>query len=276
MNNTLKFEEIQPETLLSFDTELSLCDVDLLFPSQSLEQEGMTASPNKRIKIEKESPQVLDLTSTSPNQLFVDTPDNPALFSDDSNQGFEDIFASLSPENPIENETCFAHNELPISENQQQTTQALPPKPEKMKSFPIEKVADFKHVVYNLLVEGYNKNGHNTLARPIVDEYGRKGFQFTQNQYLNPEKFLPELYAFHIRKCRLDKEDYNSIAIQDLYKFYLRACVELLAKYFVKIDKYTFLYDDVPLFVENETLFEAEQRIKKMKTRARNMKRKRI
>jgi len=53
----------------------------------------------------------------------------------------------------------------------------------------------------------------------------------------------------------------------------MRACVELMSKYFEKKDKYTYIYDEVPLFVANETLEEAENRLKGMKSRAR-MKRK--
>lgn len=101
----------------------------------------------------------------------------------------------------------------------------------------------------------------------------RHGFCF--NERANPDKKLAELYAQHIRKGKLEDEDYNNVFIQDLYKFYLRACVELLAKYFEKTtrDKYTFLYDDdTPLFVAGGSLEEAEERIKHMKTRARKRK----
>jgi len=49
----------------------------------------------------------------------------------------------------------------------------------------------------------------------------------------------------------------------------LRASVELLSKYFEKRDKYTYLYEDVPLFLPNGTLEQAEERIRNMKTRAR-------
>ena len=95
----------------------------------------------------------------------------------------------------------------------------------------------------------------------------RHGFCF--NEAENPEKKLPELYAQHIRKARLDQEDISSVFVHDLYKFYLRASVELLSKYFEKRDKYTYLYEDTPLFVPNDTLDHAEERIRNMKTRAR-------
>jgi len=137
-------------------------------------------------------------------------------------------------------------------------------------SFPQESLQDFKHVLYNLLVEYHNNPSTSTFVQPCTtkeDDIIRTGFRFNSRQ--NPEKKLPELYAQHIRKARLDCEDQSSVFIQDLYKYYLRACVELLSKYFEKRDKYTYLYDDIPLFVPGETLEQAEERIKTMKTRAR-------
>jgi len=141
-------------------------------------------------------------------------------------------------------------------------------------SFPQESLQDFKHVLYNLLAEYHNNPSASTFLQPCTmeeDGVARQGFRFNSRQ--NPEKKLPELYAQHIRKARLDCEDQSSVFIQDLYKYYLRACVELLSKYFEKRDKYTYLYDDIPLFVPGETLDQAEERIKTMKTRARKKRR---
>lgn len=137
-------------------------------------------------------------------------------------------------------------------------------------SFPPEKVRDFKHIIYNLLVENYNDPIHNTLVVPIAlrqDGEVREGFRFNESK--NPEKKLPELYSIHLKKAKLEFQDQSSIIIQDLYKYYLRACVELLSKYFEKRDKYTFLYDGVPLFIQGETLAEADVRLSNMKTRQR-------
>jgi len=139
-----------------------------------------------------------------------------------------------------------------------------------MESFPQENLQDFKHVLYNLLVEAHNNPHKDVLVMPYtVKEHGlvRHGFRF--NTRLNPEKRVPELYAQHIKKARLDWEDQSSVFIQDLYRYYMRACVELLSKYFDKRDKYTYLYDDTPLFVPNESLEMAEERIKSMRSRAR-------
>jgi hypothetical protein len=166
------------------------------------------------------------------------------------------------------------------------------PFPQKMESFSPEKVTDFKHVIYNLLVENYNNPdpNHVPFVQPCTVELDgtlKMGFRFNENSlgkhhYIttvtnsmleHPDKKLPELYAYHIRKARLDLEDQSSIFIQDLYKFYLRACLELLGKYFQKIDKYTFLYDDdTPLFVPGTSLKQAEERMRKMRTRARKRK----
>lgn len=99
----------------------------------------------------------------------------------------------------------------------------------------------------------------------------RQGFKFCESE--NPDKKLPEMYAQHIRKANLQNENQNSVFIQDLYKYYLRSCVELLSKYFVKVDKYTFLYDEIPLFIPGGNLEEAEERISKMGTIQRRHKR---
>jgi len=147
-----------------------------------------------------------------------------------------------------------------------------PPQP-KMEKFPLDKVSDFKHVIYNLLVDHFNDPASTPFVEPVtlvLDGEVRTGFRFPDA--FNPEKKLPELYAQHIRRARLDSENQESIFIQDLYKFYLRACLELLAKYFEKCDKYTFLDDGVPLFVAGTSLKEAEVRMKTMRTRARKRK----
>jgi len=139
-----------------------------------------------------------------------------------------------------------------------------------IEKFPPEKVNDFKHVIYNLLVDNHNNPHKSNFVQPCtIEENGviRHGFCF--NEAENPEKKLPELYAQHIRKARLDQEDISSVFVHDLYKFYLRASVELLSKYFEKRDKYTYLYEDTPLFIPNDTLEHAEERIRNMKTRAR-------
>jgi len=149
---------------------------------------------------------------------------------------------------------------------------AIPPSPNRkpMEPFPPEKVSDFKHVIYNLLVENYNNPTKATFCQPCTFvEGGMKRVGFFFNPKENPEKKLPELYSLHIRKARLDIQDQNSVLIQDLYKFYLRAAVELLGKYFLKRGKYTYLYDDIPLFQPGSSLKATEERLRAMKTRAR-------
>lgn len=121
-----------------------------------------------------------------------------------------------------------------------------------------------------MLVENYNDPTKQTFVLPVrFVEKGvlRTGFRF--NTAENPEKKIPELYAMHIRKSQLEKEDSASVFVQDLYKFYYRASMELLSKYFEKRDKFTFLDEDVPLFVPEGSLEEAETRLKQIKTRAR-------
>lgn len=149
---------------------------------------------------------------------------------------------------------------------------------DRMEKFPPDRVTDFKHVIYNLCVDAHNsKNPKNSLVFPCTVELGgktRDGFQF--NEEMDPDKRIPELYGYHIHNSRLELENQESPFIQDLYKFYLRAGVELLGKYFEKLGKHVFLYDqESPLFVPGGSLQDAEVRIKKMRTRARKRERER-
>jgi len=166
--------------------------------------------------------------------------------------------------NLISDLSSSIHIESPI------LTQMKPPAPkgfQEMASFPVENVVDFKHLIYNLLVDNYNHSSEETFVQPIsVEVLGVTRYGFRFNEAMNPDKILPELYAQHIRKAQLQEENQNSVFIQDLYKFYLRACVELLSKYFIKQDKHTFFYDDIPLFVPGGSLKDAEARISKMGT----------
>jgi len=176
-------------------------------------------------------------------------------------EGYQNMLPSSieMPNQPEQTTTTYADPNL----QQQYGRQPLA-------SFPPEKVNDFKHVIYNLLVENHNNPHKSNFVQPCsFEENGvvRTGFCF--NEAENPEKKLPELYAQHIRKARLDQEDISSVFVHDLYKFYLRASVELLSKYFEKRDKYTYLYEDTPLFIPGGTLDQAEERIRNMKTRAR-------
>jgi len=144
----------------------------------------------------------------------------------------------------------------------------------RMESFPEDEVVDFKHVIYNLLVDSYNNpDNRESLVESVVVKEGdqeRRGFRFNQN--LDLHKKLPILYARHIRKADLEKENQESVFIQDLYKFYLRATLELLGKYFEKRGKYTYLWGTVALFVPGENLKEASLRVKGMKTKTREKK----
>ncbi len=72
------------------------------------------------------------------------------------------------------------------------------------RSFPEEEVVDFKHLVYNLLVEAYNNPEQENLVMPIsiIDKGNtiKNGFQF--NERKNPDKLLVtvnihEMLTFH-------------------------------------------------------------------------------
>jgi hypothetical protein len=174
--------------------------------------------------------------------------------------------------------------QLPMSTSHPSHTEN-DPNYRKMYPFPSSSINDFKHVLYNLLVENYNNPMTSCLLQPfsVVDQStGKRKHGFKFNSMENPgliihcvciKKKLPELYALHVKKARLDWEDRSSVFIEDLYRFYLRAVVELMSKYWKKVDKFTFTYDEVPLFIPNECLKDAEERLKSMKSRSR-MKRK--
>jgi hypothetical protein len=78
-----------------------------------------------------------------------------------------------------------------------------------MESFPTEEVTDFKHLIYNLLVDYYNSTLQNNpnnnpaikITSPccITDATGklRQGFRFMEKN--NPEKRIPELYVQHLK-----------------------------------------------------------------------------
>jgi hypothetical protein len=142
-----------------------------------------------------------------------------------------------------------------------------------MDKFPNYQVVDFKHVLYNMLVDHFNNPSTPSLIVPVrVEEKGtiRTGFRFNPEQ--QPEKKLPELYAKFVRKVDLQKENLHTIVAQDIYKFYFRSTMELLTKYFEKRDKFTFLDEDVPLFVPHGTLDEADLRLRNIKVRGRKRK----
>jgi len=200
------------------------------------------------------------------------------FFPQSSYQSQNNFFVSGNQYLHVPMENC--HNDFQIIDAMPIKTesQVIPPPPPmkrtQMECFPSDRVADFKHLIYNLLVENFNNPKNATFVQPFsmeLDGVLRQGFKFTESE--NPDKRLPELYAQHIRKANLQHENQNSIFIQDLYKYYLRSCVELLSKYFQKVDKYTFLYDDIPLFIAGGNLDDAEDRISKMGTIQRRHKR---
>jgi len=236
------------------------------FTSQPPVQPGDLQQPNPWIV----SADFTDWLSRMPEEIFGQAGSNNSQVLDHSLPSEETVKMEAQTNEMF----CRPQDIIPPSTEQENNAQNQLGMGMASSSFPPESLQDFKHVLYNLLVEHHNNPSSSTFLQPCTLEEGRvirHGFRFNSRQ--NPEKKLPELYAQHIRKARLDCEDQSSVFIQDLYKYYLRACVELLSKYFEKRDKYTYLYDDIPLFVPGETLEQAEDRIKTMKTRARKKRR---
>jgi len=155
---------------------------------------------------------------------------------------------------------------LGVVEEQPKEHAKLKPPKKGMATFATENITDFKKVIYNKLVQ--NHNGESNLVYPIQVTLRngeiKDGFMFNDSQ--DPDKFLPELYSKHVRKCDLKMEDYSKICIKDLYKYYKRSCVELLSKYFIKFDENTFLYESLPLYIPGSSLRDAEIRIGKLGT----------
>jgi len=132
-----------------------------------------------------------------------------------------------------------------------------------MEPFPAHRVVHWKYVLYNLLIEHYNSDDKNTLAVPCeVSKNGKTLKGFSLNQALDPKKRLAELYSLYVRKEDLASEDYSSPFIQDLYKYYLRCALQLMNKFFIKAGPWTYLYDEVILFVPEEDLNAAEMRLR--------------
>jgi len=147
-----------------------------------------------------------------------------------------------------------------------------------MEKIPLHQVTHWKHVIYNELVDNHNNPDTNHFCTPYQNRFlnqrgeleDRKGFRFDVSQA--PQRRLAELWAQHEKSKKLEDTMLPQIFKEDLYKFYLRACLDLLAKYFIKQDKFTFVYDDVPLFVPNGSLDDALARIKTISARSRKSK----
>lgn len=142
--------------------------------------------------------------------------------------------------------------------------------------FPPRELNDFKHILYNLLSESYsNPGGDNFVCHVTVTYKGeqRQGFRFNPNH--NPERKLAELYAQHLRKEELPARIQSEVFREDLYKFYHRACNELMLKYFWKVDNWTWVYDGEPLFQPTDTLEIAEKRLQNLHTKSRKRAQKR-
>jgi hypothetical protein len=277
-------QEFEDESKRSFDPKKggAISSADLLSNYSSIQFIGNTSSsynnssPTNEYHHSLTSLSPTKLNSSSPtfsswnNTLIVDSHYGLGQFSTVNQVPLSSAPNSSHPA-PIKNK-WDQPDEMRMNRHPSLTNYHLPMLNARMhmESFVPEKVTDFKHVIYNLLVDNHNNPEKFTFVQPCsIKEKGQTKIGFCFNEKENPDKKLPELYALHIRKARLDMEDSTSVFIQDLYKYYLRACVELLSKYFEKLDKYTYLYEDIHLFLPNGSLEEAEQRMKSMKTRSR-------
>lgn len=92
-----------------------------------------------------------------------------------------------------------------------------------MESFLPEQVSDWKHAIYNFLVENHNSADKNTLVIPcIIEEGGHVRHGFILNPELDPKRRIAELYALHVRKAPLNIQKENSAFVEDIYRYYHR------------------------------------------------------
>eukprot|EP01119_Soliformovum_irregulare_P001888 TRINITY_DN11731_c0_g1_i1.p1 TRINITY_DN11731_c0_g1~~TRINITY_DN11731_c0_g1_i1.p1 ORF type:complete len:273 (+),score=36.13 TRINITY_DN11731_c0_g1_i1:89-820(+) len=132
----------------------------------------------------------------------------------------------------------------------------------------ITETRGWKRVLYNLLVENHNSQDKKTLLNPcnvVMQGITRGGFYF--NASLNPEQRLPELYSVHVKHIDLTKLDSKNPSLEGYYKKYWRAALQFISKYFGKACEWTYVYGDVPLFIPNEDVADAEKRLKLIKSR---------
>ena len=136
-------------------------------------------------------------------------------------------------------------------------------------SFKHEQLRGWEHIIYNLLVQYYNSPSSSPLVEPIcifVEGKLRLGFKFTQ--FHDPRKWIPELWAQDIIGQSLQAENkLSSVFLLDLYKFYYDNCMNSLSQNFTRVSEFTFLYEDIPLFVPNGSLKAAEHRIEVLTAR---------
>eukprot|EP01119_Soliformovum_irregulare_P008213 TRINITY_DN2130_c0_g1_i1.p1 TRINITY_DN2130_c0_g1~~TRINITY_DN2130_c0_g1_i1.p1 ORF type:complete len:263 (+),score=22.99 TRINITY_DN2130_c0_g1_i1:66-854(+) len=140
------------------------------------------------------------------------------------------------------------------------------PEHKTMQKFLPSETADWKHVLYNLLVENHNQVDKNTLLIPCQAMFkGKLCHGFHINSAIDSKKLLAELYAFHLKGIRLTETNVE----EGIYKKYLRSALQLISKYFSNAGPGTYVYGKVPLFVPNEAIQDAAVRLRSLDTRQR-------
>eukprot|EP01119_Soliformovum_irregulare_P021353 TRINITY_DN7088_c0_g1_i1.p1 TRINITY_DN7088_c0_g1~~TRINITY_DN7088_c0_g1_i1.p1 ORF type:complete len:264 (+),score=49.25 TRINITY_DN7088_c0_g1_i1:285-1076(+) len=184
-------------------------------------------------------------------------------FSDHAPPFYDPYYAPV--QNHISNEALHPNPAIPFPD--------IPNAP-LMQSFPESEIYDWKHVLYNLLVDHHNRTDKSKclIAPCDVLHRGKTRMGFSVNPSADPKKRFAELFARYIRNASLDRKDIPSPFGEDLYKYYYRSASQLMAKYFTKVGANTYLYDDVPLFYSGETLDKAKLRLKLVKTKERRRK----
>lgn len=172
----------------------------------------------------------------------------------DGNWEFPCPFGTPEPEIVIKKEEVEPKKELLDAFGSLPAVEVAPmPKKRKTSSpsylFADDSIKNFKHVLYNLLVRKKKKRTttyffqacehfegkKSFVSQTIIKHQGKNRCGFVLDPDMQPENRLAELYASKIRNVDLLQEDKASPLIVDIYKFYARAAVELLGKYFIKV-----------------------------------------
>eukprot|EP01119_Soliformovum_irregulare_P016286 TRINITY_DN4693_c0_g1_i1.p1 TRINITY_DN4693_c0_g1~~TRINITY_DN4693_c0_g1_i1.p1 ORF type:complete len:182 (-),score=10.18 TRINITY_DN4693_c0_g1_i1:163-663(-) len=146
--------------------------------------------------------------------------------------------------------------------------------PKMMEPFPASEVTDWKHVLYNQMVQSFNYPELQTLVHPChVLHQNKYELGFVINDQNNPKKRLAELFAIHNKGICLQEMGLSPGYLDDLVNYYYKCVAQIMAKYYTRIGPYTYIYDRTPLFIAGEDLDQARERLAALASKQRGSKR---
>eukprot|EP01117_Protostelium_nocturnum_P002970 TRINITY_DN138_c1_g1_i2.p1 TRINITY_DN138_c1_g1~~TRINITY_DN138_c1_g1_i2.p1 ORF type:complete len:377 (-),score=110.38 TRINITY_DN138_c1_g1_i2:330-1460(-) len=165
--------------------------------------------------------------------LFSTTPEYSSFDNQQKTQEVKREISDLCVVSSPSDSSAFYQDPSPYHnqhQNNQQSRHQPPPPPLPslhgldvglMEKFSDVRTTDFKHVIYNLLVDNYNNSiGGNSdpnfisIVEPAtIQDGGVTRYGFTFRDEAQPERILPELYSTHIRNTPLEDQNPSSIFI---------------------------------------------------------------